>query len=139
TVTRPDAAEALKPYYRQMCKRPTFNDEYLPAFNQDNVTLVDVSESKGIDRITKKGVVANGVEYEVDCIIFASGFEITTKFERRLGLSIHGRDGVSLFDHWGDGIKSLHGFTTRGFPNWFYIGMSQNAFSVNMTQMFDEQ
>ena len=139
TVADAEVAEKLKPYYRQMCKRPTFNDEYLHAFNQDNVTLVDVSESKGIDRITKTGVVANGVEYEVDCIIFASGFEITTKFERRLGLSINGRDGISLFDHWGDGIKSLHGFTTRGFPNWFYIGMSQNAFSVNMTQMFDEQ
>jgi cyclohexanone monooxygenase len=139
TVRDPEVAEKLKPYYRQMCKRPTFNDEYLPAFNQDNVTLVDVSESKGVDRITPKGVVANGVEYEVDCIIYASGFEITTKFERRLGLQVHGRGGVSLFDHWRDGIKSLHGFTTRDFPNWFHIGMSQNAFSVNMTQMFDEQ
>ncbi|MGH7806285.1 MAG: flavin-containing monooxygenase [Candidatus Binatia bacterium] len=139
TVTNPDVAEKLKPYYRQMCKRPTFNDEYLPAFNQDNVTLVDVSDSKGVDRVTKNGVVANGVEYEVDCIIYASGFEITTKFERRLGLAVNGRNGVSLFDHWRDGIKSLHGFTTRDFPNWFHIGMSQNAFSVNMTQMFDEQ
>ncbi|HVV37219.1 MAG TPA: NAD(P)/FAD-dependent oxidoreductase [Acidimicrobiales bacterium] len=139
TVNDPATAEALKPYYRQMCKRPTFNDEYLPAFNRDNVTLVDVSESKGIGRITEKGVVANGVEYAVDCIIFASGFEITTKLERRIGLPVNGRDGLSLFEHWGGGIKSLHGFTTRGFPNWFYIGMSQNAFSVNMTQMFDEQ
>jgi cyclohexanone monooxygenase len=138
-VSNEETAEKLKPYYRQMCKRPTFNDEYLPAFNQDNVTLVDVSESKGVDRITPKGVVANGVEYEVDCIIFASGFEITTRLDRRMGLQINGRDGVSLFDHWGDGIKSLHGFTTRDFPNWFHIGMSQNAFSVNMTQMFDEQ
>jgi cyclohexanone monooxygenase len=139
-VSDPNTAEALKPYYRRFCKRPTFNDEYLPCFNQANVNLVDVSESKGVERITKTGVVANGVEYEVDCIIFASGFEITTQFRRRLGLEVHGRDSVSLFDVWGTPeMKTLHGFSTRGFPNWFYIGMSQNAFSANMTQMFDEQ
>jgi cyclohexanone monooxygenase len=139
TVRNRDVAEALKPYYRQFCKRPTFNDEYLPAYNRENVTLVDVSESKGVDRITKKGIVANGVEYEVDCIIYASGFEITTDFRRRLGLDINGRDGVSIYDHWEDGMKTLHGFSTRDFPNWFYVGISQNALSVNMTAMFDEQ
>jgi cyclohexanone monooxygenase len=139
TVTDPDTAEALKPYYRQMCKRPTFNDEYLPCFNQENVTLVDVSEAKGVERITSKGVVANGTVSEVDCIIYASGFEISGDFRRRLGIEIHGRDGVSLFDCWADGLKTLHGFTSRGFPNWFYIGVSQNAFSVNMTAMFDDQ
>jgi cyclohexanone monooxygenase len=139
TVSDPDTAESLKPYYRQMCKRPTFNDEYLPCFNQDNVTLVDVSEARGVERVTSKGVVANGTEYEVDCIIYASGFEISGDFRRRLGIEIHGRDGVSLFDCWADGLKTLHGFTARGFPNWFYIGVSQNAFSVNMTAMFDDQ
>ena len=139
TVSDPDTAEALKPYYRQMCKRPTFNDEYLACFNQDNVTLVDVSDVKGVERITPRGVVADGREYEVDCIIYATGFEISGDFRRRLGIEINGRDGVSLFDHWADGLKTLHGFTTRGFPNWFYIGVSQNAFSVNMTSMFDDQ
>jgi len=139
TVRDPETAEKLKPYYRQFCKRPTFNDEYLPCFNRDNVELVDVSDAKGVERITPRGVVANGVEYEVDCIIYASGFEITTRFERRLGIAVNGRDGVSLFDHWADGMKTLHGFSTRGFPNWFYIGVSQNALSVNMTAMFDEQ
>ena len=139
TVEDDAIAEVLKPYYRQFCKRPTFNDEYLPCFNQDNVDLIDVSESKGVDRITPNGVVANGVEYEVDCIIYASGFEITTQFKRRLGIEVNGRDGVSLFDHWADGMKTLHGFSTRDFPNWFYIGVSQNALSVNMTAMFDEQ
>ncbi len=139
TVADTDTAEALKPWYRVMCKRPTFNDEFLTAFNRDNVTLVDVSGTKGVERITERGVVANGVEYEVDCIIYASGFEISAEFRRRLGIEINGRDGQSLFDHWSDGLKTLHGFTTRGFPNWFYIGMSQNAFSVNMTSMFDDQ
>jgi len=139
TVSDAGTAEALKPWYRVMCKRPTFNDEYLDCFNRPNVTLVDVSDAKGVERITPNGVVANGQEYEVDCIIYASGFEISAEFRRRLGLEINGRDGLSLFDHWADGLKTLHGFTTRGFPNWFYIGMSQNAFSVNMTSMFDDQ
>ena len=139
-VDDPSTAEALKPYYRRFCKRPTFNDEYLPCFNQPNVTLVDVSASKGVERITRTGVVANGVEHEVDCIIYASGFEITTEFRRRLGIEINGRGGRSLFDEWTPGrTRTLHGFCTRGFPNWFYIGISQNAFSANMTQMFDEQ
>ncbi|WP_117000638.1 flavin-containing monooxygenase [Desertimonas flava] len=139
TVDDPAVAEALKPYYRVMCKRPTFNDEYLACFNRDNVTLVDVSESRGVERITERGVVANGHEYEVDCIIYATGFEISADFRRRLGMEINGRGGVSLFDHWADGLRTLHGLTTRGFPNWFYVGVSQNAFSVNMTSMFDDQ
>ncbi|MEM9035494.1 MAG: NAD(P)/FAD-dependent oxidoreductase [Actinomycetota bacterium] len=138
-VEDPATAEALKPWYRVMCKRPTFNDEYLPAFNRPNVTLVDVSESKGVERITPTGVIANGVEFEVDLIVYASGFQIFADFELRLGIDIEGRGGISLYDHWRDGQKTLHGFTTREFPNWFYVGVSQNAFSVNMTSMFDEQ
>ncbi|WP_439816877.1 flavin-containing monooxygenase [Zavarzinia sp. CC-PAN008] len=139
TVENPSAAEALKPWYRQFCKRPTFNDDYLPTFNRPNVTLVDVAESKGVDRITEKGVVANGQEYEVDCIIYASGFEISTEFRRRIGFDIRGKGGQSLYDYWSDGYKTLHGFSTCNFPNWFYIGISQNGLSVNMTAMFDDQ
>ncbi|MCC2980961.1 flavin-containing monooxygenase [Sphingomonas sp. IC4-52] len=138
-VKDPETAEKLKPWYRQFCKRPTFNDEFLPTFNRPNVTLVDVSESKGVERITPRGLVANGREYAVDCIIYASGFEITTSFKRRVGFDIKGRDGVLLHDHWANGYKTLHGFATTGFPNWFYIGVSQNGLSVNMTAMFDDQ
>ncbi len=139
TVHDPAVAEALKPYYRVMCKRPTFNDEYLAAFNRPNVTLVDVSQTKGVERVTPRGVVANGVEYEVDLIVYASGFQITSDFRLRLGVDVVGRDGLSLYDYWGTGQKTLHGFMSRGFPNWCYIGVSQNAFSLNMTSMFDEQ
>jgi cyclohexanone monooxygenase len=103
------------------------------------VTLVDVSETRGVERINATGICTGGKQYDVDCIIYASGFEITTRFERRIGFAINGRDGVSLYDHWRDGLKTLHGFSTRGFPNWFYIGNSQNAFSANMTHMFDSQ
>ena len=138
-VQDPDAAEALKPWYRQFCKRPTFNDEYLPTFNRSNVTLVDVSEAKGVERITKKGVVANGVEYEVDCIIYSTGFEANGELRRRVGFDIFGRDGLSLFDYYKDGFRTLHGHSSRNFPNWFYVGISQNAISINITAMLDDQ
>ncbi|WP_257547044.1 NAD(P)/FAD-dependent oxidoreductase [Sphingopyxis sp. DBS4] len=137
TVQDPETAERLKPWYRHFCKRPCFSDNYLPTFNRPNVTLVDTSQSQGVERITKNGVVANGKEYEVDCIIYATGFEISSKFRRRLGIEIFGRNGKSLYDHWEDGFRTLHGFSTNGFPNWFYIGFSQNALSFNMTAMFD--
>src|SRR6201999_2764972 len=108
TVTNPAAAESLKPWYRQFCKRPTFNDEFLPTFNRPNVELVDVSESKGVERITKKGLIANGKEYEVDCIIFASGFEISSAFKRRIGFEIWGRDGLWLYNYYVDGFPTQH-------------------------------
>jgi cyclohexanone monooxygenase len=138
-VTDPDTAEMLKPWYRQFCKRPTFNDEYLPTFNRPNVKLVDTSETKGVERITEKGVVAGGVEYEVDCIIFSTGFEVGTSWVRRQSYDPVGKGGQPLSEHWADGMKTFHGFTTRGFPNYFLMGMSQNGFSVNLTHVLDDQ
>ncbi|GFG74331.1 flavin-containing monooxygenase [Mycobacterium botniense] len=133
-------AEALKPYYRFLCKRPCSNDDYLPTFNRPNVTLVDVSESKGVERITEKGVVAGGVEYEADCIIYASGFEITTEISRRYAIdTIEGRGGLSLFDYWRDGYKTLHGMTARGFPNQFHTGFIQGGVAANTTAMLEQQ
>ncbi|MFZ0831910.1 MAG: NAD(P)/FAD-dependent oxidoreductase [Mycobacterium sp.] len=135
-----ETAEALKPYYRLLCKRPCSNDDYLPTFNRPNVTLVDVSSSKGVERITQNGVVENGVEYEVDCIIYASGFEITTEISRRYAIeAIEGRDGLPLFDYWRDGYKTLHGMTSRGFPNQFHTGFIQGGVAANTTAMFEQQ
>ncbi len=139
TVEDPDAADALKPWYRQFCKRPTFNDEYLATFNRPNVELVDVSDSKGVERITETGVVANGKLYEVDCIIYATGFEITTSAHRRVDFDTIGRGGESLYQHWANGYRTLHGLSSHGFPNWFTIGINQNGLSPNMTAMFDDQ
>ena len=139
TVSDSDTADGLKPWYRQFCKRPTFNDEYLATFNRDNVELVDVSDSKGVERITEHGVVAGGKEYEVDCIIYSTGFEITTTAKRRVNFDTLGSDGKSLYDHWGDGFRTLHGLSSHGFPNWFTIGINQNGLSPNMTAMFDDQ
>ena len=99
-----------------------------------------MSESKGVERLTENGIVANGVEYEVDCVIFASGFEISTEISRRYAMdAIEGRDGLSLFDHWRDGYKTLHGITSRGFPNQFFTGFIQGGVSANTTAMFEQQ
>jgi cyclohexanone monooxygenase len=137
-VTDAETAESLKPYYRQFCKRPCFHDEYLATFNRPNVELVD-TEGKGIERITPKGVFANGQEYEVDCIIFATGFEVGTEYTRRSGYDLVGRNGVTLSDHWRDGIRTLHGLHAHNFPNCFIIQQSQSAFTVNFPHAMDEQ
>ncbi|WP_280434749.1 flavin-containing monooxygenase [Nocardia carnea] len=139
-VEDPATAAALKPYYRFLCKRPCFNDEYLPTYNRPNVTLVDVSATKGVDRITADGIIANGVEHQVDCIIFASGFEITTELDRRFGIHpFTGRDGLSLYEHWRDGYRTLHGLTSNGFPNIFFTGFIQGGVTASTTDMFDQQ
>ena len=138
-VTDGSTADVLKPWYRQFCKRPTFNDEYLPTFNRDNVTLIDTSNEQGVERITPKGVVAGGVEYEVDCIIYATGFEVGTAYTRRAGYEIVGKDGRTLTDYWADGLKTLHGYTMNGFPNCFQVGLGQNGFSANLTAVLDDQ
>lgn len=131
-------AEALKPYYRQFCKRPCFHDEYLPTFNRDNVHLIDTS-GKGVEAITKKGVIANGEEYEVDCIVFATGFEVGTSYTRRAGYDVVGRDGIRLSEKWKDGLRTLHGTHSRGFPNLMFIMNGQAAFTTNFPHAMDEQ
>lgn len=122
SVEDPKVASKLKAFYNQFCKRPTFNDDYLATFNRPNVELVDVSDAKGVDRITENSLVANGREYEVDCIIYASGFEITSSYERRIGIPIFGNDGQSIYEHWDKGMRSMHGLMSHGFPNLFLCG-----------------
>jgi cyclohexanone monooxygenase len=135
-----DAAEALKPYYRFLCKRPLSSDDFYPTFNRPNVELVDVSETKGIQRITASGFVADGKEYPADCIIFASGFEVTSDLNRRWGIDvIKGRGGKSIFDHWADGYETLHGTMTHGFPNQFFIGYIQGGLNASVTEQFGKQ
>jgi cyclohexanone monooxygenase len=139
-VRDPAIAAALKPYYRFLCKRPCFNDEYLPTFNLPNVKLIDVSQSKGVERLTERGIVANGVEYEIDCLVYASGFETTTDLRRRYGIDvIEGRDGLSLYEHWENGFRTLHGMTVHNFPGLIFTGYSQGGVSGSITQMYDQQ
>jgi len=115
-------ADKLKAYYNQFCKRPTFNDFYLETFNRPNVELVDVSATQGVEAITENGIVANGKEYAVDCIVYASGFEITSSYERRLGIPIFGVEDKSIYEHWQEGMRTMHGLMVSGFPNLFLCG-----------------
>ncbi len=137
-VQDPATAAALKPWYRQFCKRPCFHDEYLPTYNRPNVHLVDTGGS-GVERVTETGVVVNGQHIELDCLIFATGFEVGTSFTRRAGYEIVGRDGVKLSDYWKDGIRTLHGLTTDGFPNCFFVGRTQAAVTVNLPLSLENQ
>jgi cation diffusion facilitator CzcD-associated flavoprotein CzcO len=138
TVRDQETAEALKPWYGQWCKRPTFNDEYLPTFNRPNVKLVD-TKGKGVERVTEDGVVVDGVEYKVDCLIFATGFEVGTAYTRRAEFEVYGRGGTSLSDYWASGMKTHYGFLSHGFPNLFHMGLTQTGLAPNFTYMLEGQ
>jgi cyclohexanone monooxygenase len=131
-------ADALKPWYNQFCKRPCFHDEYLATFNRPNVTLVD-TQGRGVERITENAVVANGRAYEVDCLIYATGFEVGTDYTRRSGYELYGRDGLTLTQKWSNGAETLHGVLSRGFPNCFIVSNVQSGFSANFPHMINEQ
>jgi cyclohexanone monooxygenase len=132
-----DTAEALKPWYGVTCKRPSSNDEYYAAFNRRSVHLV--SAPRGVDGLTKRGVVVDGREYEVDLIIFATGFETGSSAASRYGYDVIGRDGERMSEYFAKGARTLHGFCTHGFPNFFELGLSQNAFVVNFGFMLDRK
>ncbi len=127
-VEDPETAEKLKAWYNQMCKRPCFHDEYLPSFNRPNVHLVD-TDGQGVERIDEKGVVVDGKLYEVDCIIYASGFEFYgTDAVDRAGYDVVGRNGKRLSEHWAEGMRTLWGQQVHGFPNLFIQQLFQGAF-----------
>ncbi len=131
-------ADSLKPYYRQFCKRPCFHDQYLETYNRENVTLVD-TKGLGVDRITKHGVVVKGKEYELDCLIFATGFEVGTAYTRRSGYEVIGRNSIKLSDKWKSGPKTYHGMFSHGFPNCYFLGVIQSALTTNFVHLLIEQ
>ena len=137
-VRDPATASALKPWFRQLCKRPCFHDEYLQAYNLASTHLVD-TDGLGVERIDETGVWVAGVHYELDCIVFASGFEVGTPAARRSGFETYGRDGLTLSEKWSGGMQSLHGVHVHGFPNLFVVGPSQGANLIsNITQNLTE-
>ena len=136
-IEDPATAELMMPWYSQSCKRPCFHDEYLPAFNRPNVHLVD-TDGKGVNEINERGVIVNGVEYPVDLLIFASGFEVTTGYTHRLGFDPKGRDGISLSEAWAEGPATLHGVLSNGFPNMFMISTVQGAQATNFVHSITE-
>jgi cyclohexanone monooxygenase len=121
-----DTAQNLKAWYRQLCKRPCFHDQYLQAFNTPGTHLID-TDGKGVERITESGFVVGGVEYEVDCIIYASGFEVGTEYTERAGFDLTGRNGLTLSQAWAEGMRSKHGIHVHGFPNAFFVQPAQGA------------
>jgi cation diffusion facilitator CzcD-associated flavoprotein CzcO len=138
-VTDPATAAALKPYYGRFCKRPGFNDDYLPTFNRPNVTLIN-TDGRGLDRITETAIVFDGHEYEVDCIIYATGFEFAVAATRSGGFEVYSPTGQTLSEHRAQGVRSLHGIYANGFPNLFIIGgLHQAAVSINQPLVFGDQ
>lgn len=133
-----DVAEALKPWYRYLCKRPTFSDTYLQTFSRPNVTLIDAS-TRGIDRITAGAIVVDGIDYSVDSIVFATGFSTALPPKRRFGFEIYGRNRLPLSEHWKTGSRTLHGLYSNGFPNCFFMGQMHSGLTVNQTHMLDLQ
>jgi len=136
-IEDPETAERMKPWYGQYCKRLCFHDDYLPAFNRPNVHLVD-TEGRGVDHITENAVVVDGVEYPVDLLIYASGFEVTSDYHHRLGFDPKGRGGVSLSEAWGEGPYTLHGVMSDGFPNMLMISTLQGGFGTNFVHYLTE-
>ncbi len=129
-VEDPATAEALKPWYGKHCKRICFHDDYLAAFNQPNVHLVDTN-GLGVRQVTAAGPVVDGTQYELDLLVYASGFEVTTGLVSRLGFDPVGRDGVRLSERWHDGAHTLHGVLTHGFPNLLVCHFIQAGFGLN--------
>ena len=136
-VTDPATADGLKPWFGYMCKRPCFNDEYLQTFNRPNVTLA--ASPTGIDGITSTGIVVAGTHYEVDCIIFATGFETGSGPAGIYGYDVIGREGHSMQEYFSEAARTFHGFFTHGFPNFVELGMSQTAYYVNFVYMLDRK
>ncbi|KAI9008712.1 cyclohexanone monooxygenase [Hyaloraphidium curvatum] len=132
-------AEALKPWYRLMCKRPVYSDTYLQTFNKPSVHLVDVADDKGIEGVTEKGIIGPGGKlYEVDCIIWSTGFDIFgLGVEIKNTFSIYGRGGVTRAQKYEkEGVATLFGICTSEFPNLFYYGHAQGAVSTNFTSVY---
>jgi cyclohexanone monooxygenase len=131
-----ETAEVLKPWYNRLCKRPCFHDDYLPTFNRSNVQLVDTA-GRGVQRITESGLAVDGIEYPVDCIVYATGFDVTPY--AGFSMPVFGRDELSLNDKWNKGATTLHGFHVNQFPNMFIVSTTQSAWGSNFPHMMDEQ
>ena len=149
-VKDPTTADALKPWYRLFCKRPCFHDDYLDSFNRNSVKLIDTN-GVGVQKITKQGVVANGIEYPVDVIVYATGFEtswtipmfvdpalVQRKTEAQ-GFEIIGKNNITLSDYWGkEGPKTNLSVQTKHFPNAFWLNGPQGVITNCATTTLDE-
>ncbi|WP_223587950.1 flavin-containing monooxygenase [Neobacillus bataviensis] len=119
-VKNPEMAQKLLPSYYYGTKRPIIDTNYYETFNRDNVSLVDVKSSPIVE-ITQKGIKTTEAEYELDAIVFATGFDGMTG--PLLKMDIRGKDGVSLKEKWmgGSQTRTYLGVANSGFPNFFMI------------------
>ncbi|KAK7012901.1 Phenylacetone monooxygenase [Favolaschia claudopus] len=137
-VKDPAIAEKLKHWYPAWCKRPTFHDDYLPAFNLPNVTLVD-TDGKGVSGASEDALLVDGTSYPLDVLVLGTGYSVNVEGGagspgQRAGMKIVGRDGMDLEETWlRDGAGSLHGVASHGFPNLFYAGTTQTGVAPNFT------
>lgn len=139
-VEDPETAQALKPYYNYMCKRPCFHDSYLQTFNRPNVSLID-TKGKGIDAIEGDRIIVGDEAYQVDLIVYGTGFEQNAPADRAGNFDIIGRHGETLSDSWANkGLRTLHGIFTPGFPNMLILGgLNQTGGSPNFPYTLDGQ
>jgi cation diffusion facilitator CzcD-associated flavoprotein CzcO/acetyl esterase/lipase len=118
-VRDPATAEALCPTIDPIgTKRICVDTDYYTTYNRDDVTLVDV-RSAPIERLTRSGLETTSGEYELDVIVFATGFDAMTG--ALLEIDLRGRDGRPLKDKWADGPRTYLGLATAGFPNLFLV------------------
>ena len=135
-VRDPHVADLLTPKYPFGTKRPPLEHGYYETFNRPNVTLVDV-RSTPIEEITERGIRTSEREYELDDIIFATGFDAMTG--ALFAIDIRGRGGVSLRDRWADGPQTYLGLATHGFPNMFMItGPQSPSVLTNMVVAIEQ-
>ena len=137
TVADTATADALKPWYNLFCKRPCFHDDYLQAFNEPGVRLID-TDGRGVERFTSNAVVVDGTAHEVDCVIFGTGFDVNGRLWDRAGFDVIGRSGLQLSEHWAGGMRSLHGIHVNGFPNAFIVHAMQRAISPNYVHLVED-
>lgn len=139
-VPNSDSADLLQPWYPGWCKRPCFHDDYLGAFKQSNVKLIDIRHH-GISHFTPKGIVVDGTEHELDAVILSTGYTVPVTRHSpgsRADIVVTGRDGLTMEDKWNNGLATLHGVMTHGLPNLFFTGSSQAGACVNLTYVLDE-
>lgn len=132
-------AEKLKAWYPGWCKRPCFHDEYLQSFNSPNVTLID-TDGQGVEKVTENGLWFDGKEYPIDVLIFSTGYEIPLGVSPagRSNIKVTGQNGQDLDKKWANGVATIHGVQSNGFPNLFWMGLVQTGATPNQTAMVDE-
>lgn len=124
-VADPELREKLTPHYEPGCKRVLISNTYYPALTARGSTVEDSALSR-MDG--GRAVAASGAEYELDAIVFATGFEAT---EPPFAEVVHGRGGLNLSEHWQRGMQAFDSVAVNGFPNMFIINGPNTSLGHN--------